>query len=455
MSEKVLVMLSGGQDSTTCLTWAIKKWGRKNVCALGFSYSQQHVIELNQAKIICKILNVPFEVINLDFIKQLGDSALLQNSSIEVRHDINKKPSTWVPGRNYLFLGIATAYGHHKKINNFVTGVTVSDFINFLPLSSEWVAGFFDAEGCISHSRNSGGNKTKYPTISIYQNDRDILERIKTFFGVGYVGKQTTGYMWRVNHRKQIMQVVDKLIPYIQHPEKREKYNIIAKEFNLPIITEFKQMTDEWLIGFWEGDGCIAQQKYIQTKENKMFKYPLIIFTQKNKVMLEAIQTYIGKGSITHNTKNDVYNLYIPGGITEESYLLDLLKTKIRTMPRRQQFVTKYLESGIPVNNIHPHYPDCTPEFIFYAEKALQQAMDNPCIKIYTPLMWLTKADSIRLMQQLGNIDLLKYTHTCYLGHRPACGKCPSCILRLKGFKEAGIKDPLEYEIEVNWENVN
>ena len=49
------------------------------------------------------------------------------------------------------------------------------------------------------------------------------------------------------------------------------------------------------------------------------------------------------------------------------------------------------------------------------------------------------------MMKELGGLELYKYTHTCYKGERPACGECFSCELRLKGFKEAGIKDPLEY----------
>ena len=65
---------------------------------------------------------------------------------------------------------------------------------------------------------------------------------------------------------------------------------------------------------------------------------------------------------------------------------------------------------------------------------------------IYTPLMWKTKADTVRMMDSLGDIELLKYTHTCYKGERPACGECPACELRLKGFEEAGIDDPLEYK---------
>ena len=66
--------------------------------------------------------------------------------------------------------------------------------------------------------------------------------------------------------------------------------------------------------------------------------------------------------------------------------------------------------------------------------------------KIHTPLMNLTKAETVKLMKKLGGLSLLKYTHTCYEGARPACGKCPACKLRLKGFKEAGITDPIKYK---------
>jgi len=67
-------------------------------------------------------------------------------------------------------------------------------------------------------------------------------------------------------------------------------------------------------------------------------------------------------------------------------------------------------------------------------------------IIIHTPLMWKNKADTIKLMQELGGFELYKYTHTCYKGESPACGRCFACELRLNGFKEAGLKDPLEYK---------
>ena len=89
-------------------------------------------------------------------------------------------------------------------------------------------------------------------------------------------------------------------------------------------------------------------------------------------------------------------------------------------------------------------YPDCRADFIKSTQKTLQLAMDFP-FKIHTPLMNLTKGETVKLIVKLKQLNLLKYTHTCYEGTRPACGKCPACELRLKGFKEAGIKDPITY----------
>lgn len=94
-------------------------------------------------------------------------------------------------------------------------------------------------------------------------------------------------------------------------------------------------------------------------------------------------------------------------------------------------------------------YPDCRPEFIEkfqavadYATKA--GTADGRHIKIETPLQHLTKKDIVQLGTKLG--APLQFTHSCYKGGAKACGVCDSCKLRLKGFAEAGIKDPVEYE---------
>ncbi len=89
-------------------------------------------------------------------------------------------------------------------------------------------------------------------------------------------------------------------------------------------------------------------------------------------------------------------------------------------------------------------YADCRDIFIKSMNVTLSLAGDCD-FDIYTPLMWLTKSETIKLMQSLGTLDWYKYTITCYNGTN--CGICPSCKLRIKGFEEAGIKDPIEYSL--------
>ena len=68
--------------------------------------------------------------------------------------------------------------------------------------------------------------------------------------------------------------------------------------------------------------------------------------------------------------------------------------------------------------------------------------MEAP-LEIHTPLMHRTKKETVLLAAELGAMDAMRLTHTCYRGRRPPCGTCAACELRAKGFAEAGIPDPL------------
>lgn len=90
-------------------------------------------------------------------------------------------------------------------------------------------------------------------------------------------------------------------------------------------------------------------------------------------------------------------------------------------------------------------YPDCRPEFFAAYQKALKRGMKagvrGSPVRIYTPLVKKTKAQIVRLGMRL-KVPYHR-TWSCYKGGRRPCGKCDSCVLRAKGFKEAGFKDPL------------
>lgn len=87
-------------------------------------------------------------------------------------------------------------------------------------------------------------------------------------------------------------------------------------------------------------------------------------------------------------------------------------------------------------------YPDCREETIASLERTLALGMESD-VQMHAPLMHLTKKETVELAQSLGALDSMRLTHTCYNGERPPCGKCQACILRARGFAEAGIEDPL------------
>lgn len=214
--QSAVILLSGGQDSTTCLAWAKQKFSK--IYAITFDYGQRHRRELACAKKIAKITNTPIRIQKISLFKEFTKNALTHDLKI-TNPTKTKLPSTFVPGRNLIFLSIAAIYAKQLNIKNIVTGVCQTDY------------------------------------------------------------------------------------------------------------------------------------------------------------------------------------------------------------------------SG---------YPDCRADFVKSLQKTLNFAIEEN-FKIHTPLMWLTKAQTVKLMQKLDQLELLRYSHTCYQGLYPGCGQCPACQLRLKGFKQANIKDPLPY----------
>jgi len=94
------------------------------------------------------------------------------------------------------------------------------------------------------------------------------------------------------------------------------------------------------------------------------------------------------------------------------------------------------------------NYDDCRQLFIDSTEKYINTALghdhrETVPITVETPLMFLNKAESINLASKVGALEALAFSHTCYAGEYPPCGRCHSCVLRAQGFKDASVKDPL------------
>lgn len=128
--EKALVVFSGGQDSTTCLFWALKQF--KKVYALTFAYGQKHVKEVEVAREIAYRAGVEWDMMDVSFISKLGANSLT-DATIEMDKEkpADSFPNTFVPGRNMFFLGVAAVYARERGINHIVTGVSQTDFSGY------------------------------------------------------------------------------------------------------------------------------------------------------------------------------------------------------------------------------------------------------------------------------------------------------------------------------------
>jgi 7-cyano-7-deazaguanine synthase len=128
-SSSALVLFSGGQDSTTCLYWAIERFDK--IEAIGFDYGQKHAVELRQAHLIASNASIPFKV--LPMAGALSGSALTEHDKVvSAQHDKNSQlPASFVPGRNAVFLTLAASFAYNHGISNLVGGMCQTDYSGY------------------------------------------------------------------------------------------------------------------------------------------------------------------------------------------------------------------------------------------------------------------------------------------------------------------------------------
>jgi 7-cyano-7-deazaguanine synthase len=136
-AEGALVLFSGGQDSTTCLAWALSRYA--HVETIGFDYGQRHAIELAVRPTVLqkmRMMNTEWDkrlgedhMVDLSLISKISDTALTQN--VEIAMQENGLPNTFVPGRNLLFMTVAATMAYRRGLTVLVGGMCETDFSGY------------------------------------------------------------------------------------------------------------------------------------------------------------------------------------------------------------------------------------------------------------------------------------------------------------------------------------
>jgi 7-cyano-7-deazaguanine synthase len=135
--DTALVLFSGGQDSTTCLAWALQRFAR--VETIGFDYGQRHAIELSVRPAVLEQLRAlspqwnerlgEDHMVDLSLISKISDTALTSN--VEIAMQENGLPNTFVPGRNLLFMTVAATVAYRRGLSVLVGGMCETDFSGY------------------------------------------------------------------------------------------------------------------------------------------------------------------------------------------------------------------------------------------------------------------------------------------------------------------------------------
>jgi 7-cyano-7-deazaguanine synthase len=136
-NEGALVLFSGGQDSTTCLAWALERYER--VETIGFDYGQRHRIELDCRQDVLAALREKFphwggrlgedRVIAIQALADIAETSLTREAEFRLQAD--GLPNSFVPGRNLIFLSFAAAVAYRRNLRRIVTGVCETDYSGY------------------------------------------------------------------------------------------------------------------------------------------------------------------------------------------------------------------------------------------------------------------------------------------------------------------------------------
>lgn len=192
---KALVIFSGGQDSTTCLFWAKNKYDL--VEAITFSYGQKHTVEINCAQEICLKHDIKQTIVDIGFVKQLNDSAMVHGGNTS--ESKNGLPTSFVPNRNQLLITIAHMYAQKIDAGYLVGGMCETDFSGYPDCRQEFV-------DMMELASNSGSNAsimiqtplmhlTKAETFELADN-LNVLQDVIHLSHTCYEGNRSDFHAW-------------------------------------------------------------------------------------------------------------------------------------------------------------------------------------------------------------------------------------------------------------------
>lgn len=172
-TDGALVLFSGGLDSTTCLYFAKQK--HANLVVVSFDYSQRHKIEIQKAKKISSLLNIPHQIVKIN--PEIFQNTSLVDKKLKVPKNFSssdKIPNTYVPGRNILFLSYATSIAEGLGLSDIYIGVNALDYSGYPDCRPDFIDAFQKA---ISLGTKSGEEKRtiKIQTPLLHLTKKDIV----------------------------------------------------------------------------------------------------------------------------------------------------------------------------------------------------------------------------------------------------------------------------------------
>jgi 7-cyano-7-deazaguanine synthase len=203
-----LVLFSGGQDSATCLVWALERFGR--VETIGFDYGQRHRVELKcREEFRNRVVKIKPDwverlgvdhLIDLSVLGQISEMALTRDAEIALRAD--GLPNTFVPGRNLLFFTLAAALASRRELHHLVGGMCETDYSGYPDCrddtlkSLQVTLSLGMADRFVVHTPLMWLNKTQTWTLAQNLGGHDLVELIRTATHSCYRGERDQLHDW-------------------------------------------------------------------------------------------------------------------------------------------------------------------------------------------------------------------------------------------------------------------